>query len=141
VCVHGGVSSADCPTIAKSAPAIQSVTFSNTGGGLTVTVTGYSTTRDMTSGTFTFAPATGSTLAQNTVTVPLSSAFTTWYQNSASNAFGSQFKLTVPFTVSSNAAGVASVSVTLTNSVWDFARGGPAVGREWTAGRCVEGGW
>ncbi len=112
-------------TIAKSAPVIQSVTFSNTGGGLTVTVIGYSTTREMTSGAFTFAPTTGNTLAQNTVTVPLASAFATWYQSGASNPFGGQFKLTVPFTVSSNAAGVASVSVTLTNSVATSAAAAP----------------
>jgi hypothetical protein len=95
---------------------IQSAAFSNTGGGLTVTVIGYSTTRDMVSGDFTFAPATGSTLAQSDIQVQLGPAFSTWYQNSSSNAFGSQFQLTIPFTVSRNAADVISVIVKLTNS-------------------------
>lgn len=103
-------------TVAKGVPVIQSVAFSNTGGGLTVTVIGYSTTRDMVSGDFTFAPATGSTLAQSDIQVQLGSAFSTWYQNSSSSAFGSQFKLTMPFTVSGNAANVISVIVKLTNS-------------------------
>lgn len=103
-------------TIPKSSPVITNVTFSNTGGSLTVTVTGYSATRDMVSGNFTFSPASGSTLAQSEVTVQLGSAFTTWYQNTASYAYGSEFLLTMPFTVSGNAADVSSVSVTLTNS-------------------------
>jgi hypothetical protein len=103
-------------TIPKSSPVITNVTFSNTGGSLTVTVTGYSPTRDMVSGNFTFSPASGSTLAQSEVTVQLGSAFTTWYQNTASYAYGTEFLLTMPFTVSGNAADVISVSVTLTNS-------------------------
>ncbi len=103
-------------TIASSAPVIESVSFSNTGGALTVTVTGYSTTREMVSGQFTFAPVTGSTLSQSAITVQLASAFATWYQSSASNQYGGQFMLTEPFTVSGTAADVASVSVTLTNT-------------------------
>jgi hypothetical protein len=102
--------------IAPSAPVIQSVTFSNANGALTVTVIGYSTTREMVSGQFTFAPASSSTLAQSTVTVQLGSQFSTWYQSSASNQYGSQFMLTVPFNVSGTSADVASVSVTLTNT-------------------------
>jgi hypothetical protein len=103
-------------TIASLAPVIQSVKFSNTAGSLSVVVTGYSTTREMVSGQFTFAPVTGSTLAQSAITVQLSSAFSTWYQSSASNPWGGQFMLTMPFTVSGNAADVSSVNVTLTNT-------------------------
>jgi len=102
--------------IAPTAPVITSVKFSNTGGSLTVTVVGYSTTREMVSGQFTFAPASGSTLSQSAITVQLSSAYSTWYQNSASNQYGGQFMLTMPFSVSATAADVASVSVTLTNT-------------------------
>jgi hypothetical protein len=107
---------AETIVIAPSAPVIQSVAFSNTGGALTVTVVGYSTTREMVSGQFTFAPASGSTLSQSTVTVQLGTPFSTWYQSSASNQYGGQFKLTVPFSVTGTSAGVASVSVTLTNT-------------------------
>jgi hypothetical protein len=118
----GGVNVTPTPTptetivIAPSAPVIESVNFSNTGGSLTVTVTGYSTTREMVSGQFTFAPATGSTLSQSAITVQLGSAYSTWYQSSASNQYGGQFLLTAPFSVSGTAAAVASVSVTLTNT-------------------------
>jgi hypothetical protein len=118
----GGVNITPSPTptetitISPSAPVIQSVSFTNTGGTLTVTVIGYSTTREMVSGQFTFAPATGSTLSQSSVTVQLSSAFSTWYQSSASNQFGGQFMLTMPFSVSGTSTDITSVSVTLTNT-------------------------
>jgi arginine exporter protein ArgO len=82
-----------------------------------VVVTGYSDTRDMISGLFHFAPATGSTLVQNDITVQLGSAFATWYGNPASNATGSQFTLTQPFTLSQGtAASITAVTVTLSNS-------------------------
>ncbi len=103
----------DTPTV----PFISKVTFSQTPGGVTVVVNGFSSTRDMTSGLFHFAPASNATIATNDLTVSLSSAFTTWYQGTASNQFGSQFTLTVPFAVSSGAAAdLVSVTVTLTNS-------------------------
>jgi hypothetical protein len=98
-------------------PFISKVAFSQTPGGVTVVVSGFSSTRDMTSGLFHFAPASNATIATNDLTVSLSSAFTTWYQNPASNAFGSQFSMTLPFAVANGAAAnLVSVTVTLTNS-------------------------
>ena len=104
-------------TVAASAPVISSVVLQANGATLNVIVTGYSTTRDMVSGLFHFAAATGSTLAQSDLTVQLASAFSAWYGNSASNATGSQFVLTMPFSLSQGtAASITAVTVTLTNS-------------------------
>ena len=103
-------------TTSPTVPSIQTVTLEQTPGGVTVLVTGLSSTRDMSSGAFTFAAATGTTISDPTVNVPLSSAFTTWYSNTASNAYGSQFTLTMPFPVSGQAGDLVSVTVTLTNS-------------------------
>jgi hypothetical protein len=103
-------------SISAAPPVIQSVKLTQGSGSLTVTVIGYSSTREVSSGLFHFAPATGSTLSQSDLTVQLGSAFTTWYQTSASDTFGSQFMLTVPFTVSGSAANVVAVTVTLTNT-------------------------
>ncbi len=100
--------------VAPAPPVIETVTFSNTGGGLTVNVIGFSTTREMVSGQFQFNASSGPILSP--VTVQLGSAFTTWYSSSASNQYGSQFTLTIPFTVAGNAADVVSVNVTLTNT-------------------------
>jgi hypothetical protein len=98
-------------------PFISTVTFSQTPGGVTVVVNGFSSTRDMVNGLFTFAPASNATIATNNLTVSLSSAFLTWYQSTASNQYGSEFTLTVPFSVANGAAAdLVSVTVTLTNS-------------------------
>ena len=84
----------------------------------TVSVTGYSTPRNMTSALFTFTPTTGTILGATTATVQLGPAFTTWYATTASNAFGSQFTVSVPFTFSpSTVAPVAALTVSLTNSI------------------------
>jgi hypothetical protein len=96
-------------------PVIQSVTLTKATGSLTVTVLGFSSTREVSSGTFLFTSAAGSTLTQNSIQVTLSPAFTTWYQNSSSNAFGSQFKLTQQFNVSGDSSAITGVTVTLTN--------------------------
>jgi hypothetical protein len=100
--------------VAPGPPVIETVMFSNTGGGLTVTVIGYSTTREIVSGQFQFYSSTGPILSP--VTVQLSSPFSTWYNNSASNQYGSQFTLTIPFTVSGNPSDVVSVNAMLTNT-------------------------
>ena len=97
-------------------PVITSATVTRVSGGFNLVVGGYATTRDMTSAAIVFTPAAGVTLSSNTATVPLSPAFTTWYQSSASAQYGSQFSLGIPFTVSSTAAPIASLSITLTNS-------------------------
>lgn len=97
---------------------IQTVVFgASTPGAFTVVVTGFSTTRDMTTGLFHFAPSTNATLATTDVTVALGEAFSIWYSNSASNATGSEFQLTVPFTTTKGpSADIVAVTVTLTNS-------------------------
>jgi len=98
-------------------PFISSVTFTNPAPGqLNITVKGFSSTRDMVNGLFHFASTTGTTLTSADVTVDLGSAFTAWYSNTASNVFGSEFTLTIPFNYQSSAIPVVSVTVTLTNS-------------------------
>jgi hypothetical protein len=94
-------------------PVINTVTLQQVTGGVSVVVTGYSNTREVSSGSFTFT-VSGSTLSP--ITVPLTSAFTTWFSNSTSNATGGQFRLTVPFSVTGSATSISRVSVTLTNS-------------------------
>ena len=99
-------------------PFIQTVVFgASTTGSFTVVVTGFSTTRDMTTGLFHFAPSSNATLATTDVTVSLGQAFSLWYSNPTSNATGSEFQLTVPFTTANGpSADVIAVTVTLTNS-------------------------
>jgi large repetitive protein len=103
--------------INAAAPTISSVTATASGSGFTVTVIGYSTTRSITSAVFTFTPASGANLQTTSVTIPVDQIFSAWYGGSAAGAFGSQFTYTQPFNVSGAVSAIASVSVTLVNSV------------------------
>lgn len=103
-------------TTNPTVPSISLVTLEQTPGGVTVLVTGFASPRSVTSGTFNFAAATGTSISNPTLTVDLSSAFNTWYSNSASNAYGSEFTLTMPFPVQGQAGDVVSVTVTLSNA-------------------------
>jgi hypothetical protein len=103
-------------SVAAAPPVIQSVNLTPGSSSASVSVIGYSSTREVISGVFTFAPATGSTLSQSAITVQLGSAYTTWYQSTASEAYGSLFQLTVPFTTSGSGFDVVAVTVTLTNT-------------------------
>jgi hypothetical protein len=85
-------------------------------GQFNVAVTGFSSTRDMVRALFHFMPTTGTTLTSADITVDLASAFSAWYANTASNVFGSEFTLTIPFTYQANAIPFTAVTVTLTNS-------------------------
>ena len=96
---------------------ITSVQVVRTSSGFDVRVRGLSTPRQVTQAVFTFTAAAGKSLQTTQVTLPVDSAFTTWYGNTSSNQFGSTFLYTQPFTVQGDVSAIASVSVTLTNAV------------------------
>ncbi len=102
--------------VAKAAPVVRSVTARRVATGLEVVITGFSTTRDITSATFRFSPAPGSSLQTSELTVQLAEGARGWYQSEASRRFGSQFTLTQLFNVQGDTSAIASVSVTLTNT-------------------------
>ncbi len=91
-----------------------------TAGVFSISVTGRSTPRNMTSAVFHFTSPTGTTLASADITVPLTSAFTNWYGSTASIPFGSSFTMTVQFSYTGppgQTVPYTTVTVTLTNSV------------------------
>jgi hypothetical protein len=99
--------------IDRTAPTITSVRLNPIAGGFEVVITGFSTTREVTSATFTFTPATGSRLESSQVTVQTNAAARQWFSDTRSNEFGGQFAFTQPFTLTN--ATLSDVSVTLTN--------------------------
>ncbi|MCW5965904.1 MAG: hypothetical protein KIT83_17835 [Bryobacterales bacterium] len=103
--------------IARSAPSILDLTLQRTNDGFTVSLTGFSTPRDLTNAQFTFTAPAGSGLQTTQLTIALTDAATTWYNSDQGRANGSSFRLTIPFTVQGGANPVQSVSVTLSNSV------------------------
>jgi hypothetical protein len=102
--------------IAKAVPVLTAASLTRVTGGINVSITGFSTTRDMTSATITFNPATGSTVTSAPITVQLSNVFTTWYSSAASIAVGSTFTITLPFTVTGNTNAIGSATIIMTNS-------------------------
>jgi hypothetical protein len=103
--------------IARSAPVITSVTATKNVGGFTITIIGYSSSRELTNASFHFNAGSAGNLRTTDVTVPVGPVFTTWFQSGQSVQFGSQFLLTQPFVVTGDSNAAASVAVTLTNSV------------------------
>jgi len=101
------------------APVVAGVAMVATGDGFQVQIAGLSTTRELTQATVSFQPATGASLQTSSLVVPLASASQTWFQSSSAAAYGGQFTLTLPFTVTGGTNVVGSVTVILSNSVGD----------------------
>lgn len=118
VSIQGGPSASQEFTVARSAPFLQdNLTLQSTANGFNVVITGYSTPRDLSSAQISFAPAPGTNLQTTQLTVPLTDAAAQWFQGTTGQANGSAFRLTIPFTVQNGSNAVASVTVTLSNSV------------------------
>ncbi len=103
-------------TIPTGPPVITSGTVTRSGSGLQVALLGLSSTRDMTQAEFHFSAVPGKSLGTTDLTVPVTSAFQAWYQSAASDADGTTFTYTQPFTVNGDASDIQSITVTLTNS-------------------------
>ena len=102
--------------IAPAAPVLTGVTATRTATGFTVTITGYVTDREVTSGSFTFG---GSNLGTNSLTVALDTTFAAYFGGTSppSAPYGGQFSYAQQFTVSGSNAAITSVTVTLTNKI------------------------
>ncbi len=112
-------------SVAPAAPAIISIQAGNvTASGFVLTVVGYSTTRSLSSLAVQFTAAAGFTFSGGPVNIDLTHVAAAWFASTASDAFGGEFAVTVPFTLSGTvgtgqtlSSGIASVSATLSNSV------------------------
>jgi hypothetical protein len=102
--------------VVRSAPVTRALQVVHTTGGFELHTTGYSTPCDLTRAVVQFTPSAGSNLQTTQLTIPLADLAAGWYRSVASGRFGSQFTLVLPFTIQGNAAGIASVSLTLVNS-------------------------
>jgi hypothetical protein len=110
-------------TIPQAGPVLTNVALAaKTATGFTLLVTGYATSRSVTQMDFTFTPTSGETVTTTKLSVNVDPSFTAWYQSAASQAFGSLFSATIPFTLQGDVKNVTnvsdtiqSVSVTLTN--------------------------
>jgi hypothetical protein len=110
-------------TIPSAAPVLLSVQVAGqTANSFDVLVIGYSTTRSLNSLNVTFNPATGFNIGTTQLTVDLTQVSTAWFDSSASDSFGGQFAITMPFTLQGTAKtgqtlieSIASVTATVSN--------------------------
>ncbi len=93
-----------------------------TNTGFMVEVTGFSPTRTLTAANVQFTTAPGFTMQTSQFTINVQDAAIAWFATSASQAFGGQFTIQIPFTFQENApanqpitASIASVAVTVSN--------------------------
>lgn len=103
--------------VPASAPFITSLSVARNGNTITVTVQGFSSTREMQSADFHFVPASGSSISNPDVSVQLGNAFASWYSQPASDQYGSAFTYVQSFTLSQDSSSIGAVSVTLINSI------------------------
>lgn len=106
-------------TVPRLAPVITDVSFANeTATGFDIVISGYSTTRDLTTVNLTFQPRTGATLdGGTTFPVDVRNTLAQYYQTAAAANAGSSFtNLRIPITITGDKDSIGGVSVTLTNS-------------------------
>jgi Bacterial Ig-like domain (group 3)/FG-GAP-like repeat len=103
--------------VPPAVPAVITTSVARSGKQLTITETGFSNTREIASASFHFTPVSGTSLTTADFTAPVNPAFTTWFANPASLTYGSAFSYSQVFNVSDDASKIASVQVTLTNTV------------------------
>jgi hypothetical protein len=103
-------------TIARAAPSISAVKIVASPNSFQVQVTAFSPPRDLKEADLTFVPASGANLQTTSATIDLSAVSKQWFEGTASDIFGSQFVLVLPFTASQGSiSAVASVGVKLKN--------------------------
>lgn len=102
--------------VRRAVPTISAVRLTRASGAVEVRVEGFTNTRQLTEARITFTFASGvDVTTSSTVTVNVTSAIQAWFANSASQAFGGQFGLTLPFNVTGDPANVTGVAVVVTN--------------------------
>jgi hypothetical protein len=103
--------------VGPQAPAVTDVQItSSNDSSFEVVIVGFSTPRNMRQAVFDFRPSEGSKLQTTSVSIDLEPTFISWYDSERSRAFGSQFRLTVPFVVNGGTlTAFRSMTVTLTN--------------------------
>jgi len=112
-------------TIPSEAPVLEQAQVTNeTGDSFALVLTGYSTTRSLSSLNVTFTPATGFNIQNTTIPIDISQASATWFASAASESLGGLFQITETFflqgTVKANQSlieSIAAVSATVSNGI------------------------
>ncbi len=101
-------------SVAAAAPTVISAQVGSiTTNSFVLTLIGYTTTRSLTTMAVEFTAAPGFKVSAAPVNIDLSQVAAAWFASTASAAFGGQFEVTVPFTLS----GTVATGQTLTGSL------------------------
>jgi len=112
-------------TIPAAAPQLLNIQLSQSSAtGFTLQVIGIATSRTLSQLNFVFTPEPDFNLVGTTASIDVSAASALWFQSAASQPFGSQFIISVPFNLAvsnknvlNSLAAIQAVSVTATNSL------------------------
>ncbi len=108
-------------TVGAAAPTLLSVQVLSPGAnGFILQVTGFSTTRTLTSLNIQFTTAPGFNMPTSQFTIDMKAIAATWFQSTSSLTFGGQFRVSIPFTFQvppgvSVLSGITAVSTTAAN--------------------------
>ena len=111
-------------TVAAAAPTLISASVGSvTTNSFVLTLVGFTTTRSLAALAVGFTAAPGFNISSAPVNIDLSHVAEAWFVSTASAAFGGQFQVTVPFTLTGTVAtgrtltgSLAAVSATISNS-------------------------
>jgi len=111
--------------VAPAPPTLISIQLSGqTANTVTISLSGFTTTRKLTTGTIQFTTAPGFSMPTSKFTIDLQPIATVWFRSIASQPFGGQFTISIPFTFQGTVPtgktllnSIASVSATLSNEV------------------------
>jgi hypothetical protein len=103
--------------IAPAVPTITTSAITRAGNTLSVSVEGFSNTRELSTAIFHFTAMPGTTLSTPDITAPVATVFGNYFSSSASSGYGSTFLYVQTFNLNDNdASSIQSVTVTLVNS-------------------------
>jgi len=110
-------------TVPAAAPVLIDIQAAGQGTNtIVMSVSGYSTTRSLTNMVVQFTVASGFNVTTSQLTIDLAQTAAAWFESSASNAFGGQFIVSVPFTLQGTApsgqsilSSVTAVAATVSN--------------------------
>jgi len=111
-------------SVSAAAPTLISASVgSTTTNSFVLTLVGFTTTRSLTTLAVQFTAAAGFNISTAPVNIDVSHVAAVWFVSTASAAFGGQFQVTVPFTLSGTVAtgqtligSLAAVTATISNS-------------------------
>jgi hypothetical protein len=111
--------------VAPAAPTLIAAQLTGqTASSFVLNVTGFSTTRTLTSWQIRFTPAEDVNLAGSEFTIDVEQVASAWFRSVASRAFGGQFTIAIPFNFAGTlsdarpvVSAISSVSATMSNSV------------------------